>query len=133
MKEKVREIWTRYQIAMLLILIAMVGALLVELLFNIPVWKECKRSGVKEEMQLSELTVDGMILENDSLIVKEDPGEIHLYLEGKYVEKLGYSYQTNDIGRMMDVDIVVVSYDVYGNEQIETCLLYTSPSPRDRG
>lgn len=120
MKEKVREIWTRYQIAMLLILIAMVGALLVELLFNIPVWKECKRSGVKEEMQLSELTVDGMILENDSLIVKEEPGEIHLYLEGKYVEKLGYSYQTNDIGRMMDVDIVVVSYDVYGNEQIET-------------
>ena len=32
---------------------------------------------------------------------------------------------------LSEIDVEIAKIDLYGNDIIETCLLYTSPSPRD--
>lgn len=116
MKEKVTNLWKKYRVTLLVLLIAMTAAAGVELIYNIPVLAEKGKSGAQEVYNLEDLKIKGMKRKEDVLTAGKGACEIHLYPEGKYVDKLVYSYQKKDEKSMLDATITVVTYDAYGNE-----------------
>lgn len=122
MREKILEIWTRYKVLVFLAIIAIVAAAGVELIYNIPVLVANRNNETQVEYQLTDISVSGMSQEKESLIAGSGQCEIHLYPEGKYVDKLEYSYKKKDEDSMLNAIITVVTYDAYGNGTTETIM-----------
>ncbi|MCI8483796.1 MAG: DUF2142 domain-containing protein [Lachnospiraceae bacterium] len=131
MKEKWLKLWEKHRTSLLLIVVAVILASCVELGYNISVFRESRKSGTKETYDVSDLKTKGMSVEGESLAVNSKKGKIYLYPEGKYVDKLGYSYQKEDEDELFDVSIEIITYDAYGNETKEK-IQDTNPYILDR-
>ena len=120
MKERVLILWGGYRVSLLLIFIGMLAAAGIEMIYNVPALSESRRNGKETVYNLADLKVSNMELKENILVAGDEGCEIHLYPEGKYVNKLIYSYGKKDEEIMLNATITVVTYDAYGNETTET-------------
>lgn len=119
MREKWLKLWKEHKKSLFLIVSAVLLASCVELAYNIPVFRESRKSGTRETYDAGDLKTKGMSVEGGSLVSYSKKGKIYLYPEGKYVDKLGYSYQRGDMDDLLNVNIEIVTYDAYGKETKE--------------
>ena len=63
----------------------------------------------------------------ECLVEKNDAGEKQYKIQGIFAQ----TDKKNRNGRVYPKDIMERAVAKYDKEQIQTCLLYTSPSPRD--
>ena len=66
-------------------------------------------------------------IEDVQILTEERDGKKLLYIEGVFLQ----SELTNRNGRRYPFEVLNREVERYNEEYVKTCLLYTSPSPRD--
>lgn len=117
---QLKKIWKKSRKTVLLIGIAMVAATMIELLLQVCVLQEYADGNSQMNYNVTDMACSGLEVQEGRLVSTGASGEIHIYPDGAYVDKLVYSYQNPDTSKTVDLTITVVTYDVYGNSISKT-------------
>lgn len=120
MDNKLKSLWKKSRRTILLIVVALAAAAIIELLFQVNVLRESAAGNSVTDYRAEDMALSGIDVRDDNLVSTGESGEIHIYPEGAYVDKLVYSYKNADVSKTVDLTITVVTYDVYGNSTAKT-------------
>lgn len=115
MQKKLKEIWKKSRKTVLMLVIALAAATVIELLFQVNVLQEKANGNAEVTYRIEDMAYAGVEIQGDHLVSTGESGEIHIYPNGAYVDKMSYAFQSPDISDIVNLTITVVTYDAYGN------------------
>ena len=74
--------------------------------------------------------IKAVIFDMDGTIIDSEP--IYERVNEEIYEKYGFNLSQEDYDRHMGANLKDIWTDILDRYQVKDCLLYTSPSPRDR-